>query len=212
MISRPHATLALDHLGGELDIGLAAGAAIIVEQHRLTMRRRFGHPHIARDDGRIDLLAEHAPHVLDHLVRQASALVVHGEHHAVDLELGVEPHPDLLDRAQELGQALEREELALQRHQHGVGSGERVNGQEIERGRAVDENIARGVVGFLCGTHRGEAVAQAIMLAARRRPRARTPSGRWSPARSRAAARGSRTRAWPMVAPPLSTSKVESGR
>ena len=57
---RTHPPLALDHLGGELNVGLAAGAAIIVEQHRLAVRRRLGHPHIARDDGLVDLLAENA--------------------------------------------------------------------------------------------------------------------------------------------------------
>ena len=47
----------------------------------------------------------------------------------------------LLDRVEKLGQSLQREELALQRHQHGVGGGERVDRQKIERRRAIDEHI-----------------------------------------------------------------------
>src|SRR5262245_32135061 len=93
---RTHAPLAPDHFRGELNVSLAAGAAIIVEQHGLAVRRRLGHAHIARNDRGIDLLAEHAADVVHHLVRQAGALVVHGEHDAMDLELRVEADPDLL--------------------------------------------------------------------------------------------------------------------
>src|SRR5262249_52912841 len=114
---RTHPPLALDHLRGELNVSLAAGAAIIVKQHRLAMRRRLGHTHIARDDRGVDLLAEDAAHIVHDLVREAGALIVHGEHDAVDLELGVEADPDLLNRVQELRQSLERKELALQWHE-----------------------------------------------------------------------------------------------
>ena len=41
----------------------------------------------------------------------------------------------------ELGQAFEREVLAVERHQHRVGGDERVEGQEAERRRTVDEDV-----------------------------------------------------------------------
>src|SRR5262249_16268060 len=47
--------LALDHFGGEPQIGFAAAAFEIVDQHGFAVGRRFRHAHIARDDGVIDL-------------------------------------------------------------------------------------------------------------------------------------------------------------
>ena len=60
------------------------------------------------------------------------------------VRLRIERGPDLLDRLQELRQALEGEELALQRHQNRVRRRHRVDGDEIERRRAVDQHIGVG--------------------------------------------------------------------
>src|SRR5215470_9613168 len=96
-LSRTHPPLALDHLGGKPDIGLAAGASIVVEKHRLPVRRRLGDSHIARDDGGVDLVAALPPHVGNYLVGQRRALIVHVEHHPVDKKLRVEADPDLFN-------------------------------------------------------------------------------------------------------------------
>ena len=48
---RPH-PFALDQFARQLDIGLAAGTAQIIDQRRQAMARRFGNAHIARDHGR----------------------------------------------------------------------------------------------------------------------------------------------------------------
>ena len=42
--------------------------------------------------------------------------------------------------ADEIGEAFEREVLAVQRDQHAVGGDERVEREQAERGRAVDED------------------------------------------------------------------------
>ena len=76
--------LALDDFGGELQIGLAAGALEVVEQHRLAVRRRLRHAHVARDDRLVDRVAHVGAHVGDHLAGQVVAAVVHGQHDAVD--------------------------------------------------------------------------------------------------------------------------------
>ncbi len=57
----------------------------------------------------------------------------------------VEGAANLLDRRQELRQAFEGEEFALQRHHHRIGGGERVDGEQIERRRAIDQHIGGGV-------------------------------------------------------------------
>jgi hypothetical protein len=59
---------------------------------------------------------------------------------------GIEIVPDLFDRGQQLRQPLEREELALERHEHGMRGGHCVHGEKIEGGRAIDENIAKALV------------------------------------------------------------------
>ncbi len=81
--------LALDDFGSELQIGLRADAFEIVEQHRLAVGRRLGDPHVARNDGVVDLVAHELAHVGDHLVGEIVARVVHGEHDAVDGQRGL---------------------------------------------------------------------------------------------------------------------------
>ena len=59
----------------------------------------------------------------------------------MDAQARVERRAHLLDGLEQLAQALEREELALQRHQHGVRGRHRVDGEEVQRRRAVDQDV-----------------------------------------------------------------------
>ena len=68
--------------------------------------------------------------------------VVHGQHDAVDGELRIERRLHLLDGLEQLRQTFEREELALQRHQDRVRRRHRVDGEQIERRRAIDQHVA----------------------------------------------------------------------
>ena len=56
-------------------------------------------------------------------------------------EIRIERALDLLDRLQQLAEALEGEELALQRHQDRMRGRHGVDGQEVQRRRAVDQDI-----------------------------------------------------------------------
>src|SRR3546814_3167888 len=53
------AVLALQDLPREVDIGLGTGAAQVVEQYRLAVRRRLRHPHVAGNHGLIHRSEEH---------------------------------------------------------------------------------------------------------------------------------------------------------
>ena len=86
----------------------------------------------------------------------------------------------LLDGLEQLRQAFEREELALQRHQDRVRRRHRVDGEQIERRRTVDQHV-------------GE-VGRARLPALQRR-RARCAAGRRGRAPGRSRARGRRDRA-----------------
>ncbi len=82
--------LSLDDFGGEPQIGFAAAAFEIVDQHRLAVGRRFRDPHVARDDGVVDFRSHEFAHVGDHLARQIVARIEHRQHDAVDREIRVE--------------------------------------------------------------------------------------------------------------------------
>ena len=60
--------LALDDLGSQLKVCLATGAFQIIKDSRLTIRRSFGYPNIAGDQGRIDLLTEMLADIAHHLL------------------------------------------------------------------------------------------------------------------------------------------------
>ena len=120
------------------------------------MRWRLRHPDIARDDGVVDPVAHEAAHVAGHLLGEVVAAIEHGQHDAVHLQHRVEAAAHPLDGPQQQAQAFEREELALQRDQHGVRRRQRVDGQQPKRRRAVDQDVVVGAA------ERGEGVTQAV--------------------------------------------------
>ena len=54
----------------------------------------------------------------------------------------------------ELRNAFQREELALHRHQHGIRRRHRVERQQVERRRAVDQDVVEALVGRACARWR----------------------------------------------------------
>ena len=54
--------------------------------------------------------------------------------------VGIERAAHAAQRGDEIGEAFEREVLAVERNQHGVGGDERVERQQPERRRRVDED------------------------------------------------------------------------
>ena len=62
-LGRSQRPLALDDFRCESQVGLAADAFEIVQQHRLAVGRRLRDAHVARDHGLIDLVAHEATHV-----------------------------------------------------------------------------------------------------------------------------------------------------
>src|SRR5690606_31411903 len=78
--------------------------------------------------------------LLGHLPGQVEATIVHGEENTFDVEPGVQPSLDETDRIQQLAQPFERIELALDGNQHRIRSGERVQGQQAQGRRAVDQD------------------------------------------------------------------------
>ena len=96
--------------------------------------------HGAADDGLEHVVAERVDDPLQHLARVQRARVVHRREHAVERDRGVEPVAHLVDRLDEHRDAAQREELALERDDHAVARGERVDGEQAERRLAVDQD------------------------------------------------------------------------
>ena len=80
--------------------------------------------------------------------------VVHRQQHPGDGQPRVELALDERQGVEQAGEALEREVLGLDRHDHPVGGDERVDGQRAERRRAVEQHVGVGVA------QRRERVAQ----------------------------------------------------
>ena len=99
---------------------------------------------------------------LRHLLPQIRALVEHRQQHAFDVERRIERRAHAAHRADEIGEPFEREVLAVQRNQHGVGGDERVERQQAERRRAVDEDVVVVVA------HRREQRAQPLFAPGKR--------------------------------------------
>src|SRR5690606_9522328 len=72
--------------------------------------------------------------------REVEPLVEHRQQDTVYLQARIDVTLDQADRVQELGQPLQRVELALDRDQHGIRRRERVQRQQAERGRAVHQD------------------------------------------------------------------------
>src|SRR6185369_1426127 len=117
----------------ERAIGFGAARLGVVENHWHAVARRLAESHVTRDDGAEDFLLEKIPDVARDLLSQVRALVEHREQHAVDVEPGVEGRANAAHRADEIGEPLEREVLAVQRNQHRVGGDERVERKQSER-------------------------------------------------------------------------------
>ena len=124
-----------------LEIRQSAWRTRVIRQNGLAVARRLGDPNRARDRGRQHLVAE----VLANLVRDSGgkpgAPVEHGQDDRSQLQVGIQVLADLVERAQQLAQALERVVLALDRDQHLAACRQRVDRQQPERRRAVDEDV-----------------------------------------------------------------------
>ena len=87
---------------------------------------------------------------------EVGAVVVHGEGDAFDDEAGIEGLADALDGIEQLADAFEGEVFGLHGDEDGVGGDQGVEGEQVERGRAVEDDDVKLVANGLQG------VAQAV--------------------------------------------------
>ena len=95
------------------------------------MRRRLGNANIPRNDRVIHLIAQELANVGGDLRGQIVSRIIHRQNDAMDRERRIERALDLFDRGQELGQAFQSEEFALQGHKHAMGCRQCIDRQQI---------------------------------------------------------------------------------
>ena len=105
------------------------------------MARRLGQTDVARDDRVVHARAEIPAQFFRHLRGEVQPVIVHCEQHALNVKILVQPPVGDLHRRGEIGHALHRVILALQRHEQAVRRGEGVERQNAQRRRAVDEYV-----------------------------------------------------------------------
>ena len=108
--------------------------------HRLAVAGGLGQADVPGDDRGKDLAGEVALDLLGHLHGQVGAAVVHGQQQTLDLDGRVQPAFDNADGGDQVAQALQGIVLTLDGHQDRVGGAQAVQGEKLQRGRAVDEN------------------------------------------------------------------------
>ena len=104
------------------------------------MAGRLRQPDITGNDGAEQLILEVALNLRADLDGKAGPAIEHGKHDPLHVQAGVGAVPDQAQRLHELGQPLEGIVLALERDDGGVGGDQRVEGEEPEGRRAVDQD------------------------------------------------------------------------
>src|SRR3989442_14473947 len=130
-----------DHLLREVHEALCRIAPRFVHGDRHACGRRLADLHRLPDDRGEHLVVAEILERVEHVAREDRAAVVKGWKKSVDLETWVEARLDGLDDLQQSGDALERVVLRLHRDDHATCGDERVQRQQAERRRAIDEDV-----------------------------------------------------------------------
>ena len=131
---------ALTQLQRGLPIRDCTHVAGIVRDDSLTVARRLGNAHRARDDGLKSVVREVRANLALDLLGELRALVRHREQHARDTQARVKIHADAFDSVPQLAEALQGVVFGLDRDHDFIGSNHDIERHEAERRRAVDQD------------------------------------------------------------------------
>ena len=74
------------------------------------------------------------------IIAEVVAHVIHRAQQALDFQPRIEPFAYRLDRIDQAGKPFEREVLALHRDQHAMCGGQGIQGQQVQRGRTINQD------------------------------------------------------------------------
>jgi hypothetical protein len=121
-----------DHLSCQVLVGLRTAALRSIDADGLPVDRGLGQPDAPRDDRPEDPAGEVLPDLVGDLGGEPRPGVVHGEHHAEDIEPRVEHLAQEAQGAGQLPEPFERVVLALNRDEDGVGGREAVDSKQAQ--------------------------------------------------------------------------------
>src|ERR1700747_1054971 len=137
---------------GELRVAFCALAMNIVENDRFSETWRFRQAHIARNYAFEDLCAEECAQVRCDLPGKRGSLVVHRKQDPLNFQTGIERAPDAYQGIQKLRDTFQSQVFTLDGNEHGIRGYKRVQREEVQSGRTVQDDIA---ILFLQGLQRG---------------------------------------------------------
>src|SRR5713226_6497724 len=95
---------------------------------------------VARDQALEDLRSEEATEVRGDLPRKCRSFIIHRQENAFDFEAWIQSSPNAHKRIQQFGYAFESEVFTLNGDEHGPRSYQSVEGQQIQCGRAIQQD------------------------------------------------------------------------
>src|SRR5215469_13285276 len=148
--------LPLNNFFRQPNVTLRPSRSRVVHQRRLAMARRLCQFDVSRHSRLAQLLPKEVLQLGHHLLRQVCTLIEHGQHDAFNRQLRVQPSTNPLDCVQQLADTFEREVFCLHGNEDGVGGDERVEGQQIECRRTIQNDELEAI------TQRHERVAHPV--------------------------------------------------
>src|SRR5262245_12788186 len=129
-----------DDLPRQVHVARGSRTARIVDHNGLPEAWCFAESDIPWNYRPVDPFREKAASLLEHLLGKVQAIVVHRQEYALDLEIRVETLLYETDGPKEVREPFKCVVLALDRHENGAGGGQRVDGEEPEGRRGVDQD------------------------------------------------------------------------
>src|SRR6266567_8294928 len=133
--------LAIEHLLRKVTVKLGRLTLGLVGEHRGALNGSLGKADRLPNARAVDEVAEVLAQDLVRFAGVGQPAVVHRRQDSNDLDLRVQVLAHHRQRVLELNEAAQREVLGLHRHDHAGSRDERVDGQQAERRRSVDEDV-----------------------------------------------------------------------
>jgi hypothetical protein len=131
----------IQYLFRELNIALCAPRTGVVSQNRLPKAGRFRQSNAAWNHCAEDLFLEKAFKVSGNLASEVGPVVEHSEQDAFNTKGMLKGIANAVHGVEQLRYTLQREELALDGDEDGVGSDEGVESEKVQGRRAVDQDV-----------------------------------------------------------------------
>src|SRR5580704_8949740 len=136
---RPSAFLGIgNYLLGELGVALSPFAMNIVENDWFSKTRRFRQPHIPRNHALEYLRPKETPQIRGDLTRKRRPLIEHSQQNPLDFQAWIQCPPDAHQCIQQFRHTLQSQVFALYGNQHGTGSYQGIQGQQVQGWRAIE--------------------------------------------------------------------------